>query len=203
MQLANFTPTGRDPAKPSGPAELGGIPVHAIFDRSNPNRARLTIRSASTPGARLPERLRGVAAIAVAGGQVPVTCIELECGADALRGRLAPELAEAVLDAAAAPPPPPPAAEAPAASEAGRDAENDDSDRLVALSRQLAAAKAERAGHVARIKDLRGEIADLRQRLEIAEGELSSAGDTASEHADRCAELRQQIRELLDDEETG
>ena len=199
MQLANFTPTGQDPAKPSGPAELGGIPVHAIFDRTNPGRARLTIRSASTPSARLPERLRNVSAITVAGASVAVGCVELEGGADALCGRLDPALADLAVGLAATPASD---AEAAPASDAGA-VPGAAPDRLVELSTQLAAAKAERASHAARVKDLRGEIADLRQRLEIAEGELSSAGDTASEHADRCAELRQQIRDLLDDEEAG
>ena len=201
MQLANFTLTGQDPARSSGPAELGGIPVHAIFDRTNPGRARLTIRSASTPSARLPERLRSVSAITVAGASVAVGCVELEDGADALCGRLDPALADLAVGLAATPASDAPASAAPA-SAAGA-VPGAAPDRLVELSTQLAAAKAERASHAARVKDLRGEIADLRQRLEIAEGELSSAGDTASEHADRCAELRQQIRDLLDDEEAG
>ena len=202
MQLANFTPSGQDPAKPSGPAELGGIPVHAIFDWSNPNRTQLTIRHDMTPGAGLPVRLHGVDSVMVAGREVPVRYVELECGAGALQGRLDPALAEAAVGPAAAPADlPPPAAEAPAASEAGRDADSDDS--LVALSRQRAQARRERAAHAERVEQLRAEAADLRERLSRAEAELSRADEEDASHAERCAGISQQIRDLLDDEETG
>ena len=225
MQFASFIQTNQDPARPSGNAELSGIPVRAFFDRSNPGEAWLTIRQDMAPGAQLPPRLRTVTAVAVAGAQVPVRAVQLKCGAGALQGSLDPALVEAVagpvaqlaseaeteaapeaesaLDPAAAP-------VSPAPREGGDgDGDGDSgSDRLVELSTQLAAARAERAGHVARVKDLRATILDLQDQLSAAEGELSAAkgelsaaGETASEHAERCAELRQQIRDLLDAEE--
>ena len=176
--------------------------MHAIFDRTNPDQARLTIRRDMTPGARLPERLHGVSAVAVAGKGVAVSRIELTDGADALNGSVKHEIVDRFLGPAAAPPSlPPPAAEAPVAPEADPDADNEDS--LVALSRQRAQARRARAAHAERVEKLRAEAGDLHERLRRAEAELSRADEEDASHAERCAGISQQIRDLLDDEEAG
>lgn len=213
MELANFTQSNQDAARPAGTAELGGIPVHAFLDRSNPAAAWITIRSSMAERAPLVPRLQSVTAISVAGHAVAVRAVGLQCGASALQGQLDPALVEALAGppadpnpnpAPAPPDPDPDPAPQPVPEpvpEPEADAGGTAPGSLVALSRQHDAAKAERAAHAARVQRLRSEAAELRGRLQAAERELAAAGDADAGHAERCAELRGQIRDLLDSEE--
>lgn len=203
MQLANFTQSNQDPQRPSGPCEVGGRAAHCFFDRSSPDGpAKVTVRFDMTPRAPLPEFARGREALVIAGTEVPVRAAEIEDGSEALQGSLDPALVDAVAGPVAPPDPLAKPAPAPSDSDPGANAGDPDAgDQLVMLSRQHAAAKRERQRHADRVKDLRSETADLRARLEAAETELAAAGDTAAAHAERCAELRQQVRDALDAEE--
>ncbi|MYG04430.1 MAG: hypothetical protein F4173_19755, partial [Acidobacteriia bacterium] len=111
MRLENFSPSGQDPQRPSGPCLVGGRDAHAMFDRSKPGKASITVRFSKVPGDPLPEFARGREALVIAGSEVPVQAVNLECGAGALRGSLNPALVEAVAGPAA---PAGPAQDAPA-----------------------------------------------------------------------------------------
>lgn len=90
---------------------MGGRDAHALFDRSKPGKASITVRFSKVPGDPLPEFARGREALVIAGSEVPVQAVNLECGAGALRGSLNPALVEAVAGPAA---PAGPAQDAPA-----------------------------------------------------------------------------------------
>lgn len=222
MKIANFSLADPDPLRPSGTCEAGGHPAHCFFDRSGPSLAWITLRFSMQEGAQLPGVAQGVTGLEIDGHPVPVRVAKLKCGAQALQGSIDPALVEAVAGPVPdpfgpgeppadhpAPPEPPEHPADPPAGEGGPSADpapdspgpGDDDDQLVALSRQHAAAKRERKQHADRVKDLRSETADLRERLEAAEAELAIAGDTAAAHAERCAELRQRVRDALDAEE--
>ena len=191
--LLNFAPVADgDPQRPAGSCSLCGLPAIASFDLAS-DPATVTVRfEGQVSGDPLPPAAQGLSEISISGAAVAVGPVRLSSGTEALRG---------TVDPAAISPDPPPPTPSPAPA-AGVDP-GAAPDRLVELSTQLAAARAEHAGHVAGVKDLRLTIAGLQDRLATAERELSVAGDTASEHAESCAELRQQIRDLLDAEETA
>ena len=185
LELVNFTVQNDDPQRPSGTCEAGGHPARAELDRSGP-RARLTVRFGPDGEQVLPpEALDGVSLL-IAGTAVPAAAVNLDGGGEALRARLDPALADALVGGGAAPPADPGAGKA---------------SGLVELSRQHDAAKAERAAHSGRAKELEAEAAGLRERLGAVEAELAEAGDRDAAHSSRCADLRQRIRELLDAEE--
>ena len=100
MELKNFRQANANSAKPAGPCELGGVPAHCFFDRSGVGLAWITIRASMEHGAPLPAALAGVRTLTVLGKSVPVSVVKLDCGAEALRGSVDPELVQAVLDAA-------------------------------------------------------------------------------------------------------
>ena len=194
MDLTQFTPAGQDPARPSGPAELGGIPVHVFLDRSDP--AWITIRSSMAEGAPLVPRLQAVAEISVNGAAVTVRPVTLPGGAGALRGRIDPALVEALTGPLPDPAPEPRPEPGPAAP-----AGEPGPDPLVDLSRQLSAARAEARAHAERGERLRAEKADLRLRIEAIDAGLAADADADAAHVERCADLRQRMRDLLDAEE--
>lgn len=103
MELKNFRQENTNADKPAGPCELGGHPAHCFFDRSGVGLAWITIRASMDSGAPLPAALAGVRTLTVLGRGVPVSAVELKCGAGALRGSVDPELVQAVLDAAPKP----------------------------------------------------------------------------------------------------
>ena len=103
MELKNFRQANANSAKPAGPCELGGVPAHCFFDRSGVGLAWITIRASMEHGAPLPAALAGVRTLTVLGKSVPVSVVKLDCGAQALRGSVDPELIQAVLDAAGKP----------------------------------------------------------------------------------------------------
>lgn len=184
LELVNFTVQNDDPLRPSGTCEAGGHPARAELDRSGP-RARLTVRFGAEGEQVLPpEALDGVSLL-IAGTAVPAAAVNLDGGGEALRARIDPALADALVGGGA-PPADPGAGEA--------------SD-LVELSRQYDKARAESAAHSGRAKELEAEAASLRERLGAVEAELAEAGDSDAAHSSRCADLRQRIRELLDAEE--
>ena len=192
MELANFTLQNQDPQRPSGTCEVGGHPARATFDRRNPAAAKLTVQFGDGEVTPLPPDAIDCAQIHIRGTAVPVQIVNLGDGTEALRGQIAPALADAVTGAAtaASPAAPEPAAPVP-----------DVSDPLVALSRKRASAKRAADAHAARVKSLQSEAADLRARAEAAESELEAADAASAAHEERCAELLQQIRDLLDAEE--
>ncbi len=199
MQLTNFTPSGQNPAAPAGPAELGGIPVHVFLERSDPTRAWITIRSSMAEGAQLVPRLQAVTEISAAGGSVAVRVAPLKCGATALQGQLDPALAEALAGPLPVPADPDPAPTVPEpAPEAARP---DARGSLAELSRRYDEAKAQSGRQAEGAGRLRAEAAELRERLAAIEAELSEFDTAAAGSAERRAELRQQIRDLLDAEE--
>ena len=119
MELKNFRQANENADKPAGPCELGGHPAHCFFDRSGVGLAWITIRASMDSGAPLPAALAGVRTLTVLGRGVPVSAVELKCGAGALRGSVDPELVQAILEAA--PKPDAPAREADAGAEADVD----------------------------------------------------------------------------------
>lgn len=190
MELRNFVLHDRGPERAAGECQVGGRAAHAIFDRLDRPQARLTVRFDMAPSAPLPAFARDRTKLTVAGTAVPVEVAVLDDGAEALRGPIDLALVETVAGD-----------DAPGMNVAPGAPDPDAADPLVTRSREHAAAKRERRQHAARVAGLRSETADLRAQLEAAEAELATAGETAAAHAERCAELLQQLRDALDAEE--
>ena len=182
MNIDNPVWNSRSADSMSGTCAIRGHALALSLDRSDGERALLTIRALD---GSLPLDLLGLGTVTLEGIAFPVQPVTADGGATVLRGHVPVAAAASVF----------------ASPEDVGDTDPDASDQLVTLSKQHAAAKRERTGHVARVKALREEAADLRARLEAAERELATAGETAAAHADRCAELRQQLRDALDAEE--
>lgn len=216
MQIVNFSQSNQDPALPSGPAELGGIPVHVFLDRSR-DPARITIRSSMADAAPLAPRLQSVTAISVAGTSVPVRVAPLKCGATALQGRLDPALVEALagplpesagqpgLDPAGGSPPnpnqePAPRPEAPAPGGTAPPAPGADPGSPEALLAQYRSAKARLADAAPQSRAARERIAAAERELEAARGELAGIESGASAARTEAADLGARLREAVERE---
>lgn len=190
MELASFTVQNDDPLRPSGACEVGGHPARAELDRSGP-RVKLTVRFGPEGTLPLPPDAIDCAELLIAGTAVPAAAVNLPGGGEALRARLGPELADALVGTEAGPP----------AGARQDPPEAPDADPLVALSKRRAEAVRQRDAHARRAESLQTEAAGLRERLEAVEAELGGAGETAAAHAERCSEIAREIRDLLDAEE--
>ncbi len=160
---------------------MGGRDAHALFDRSKPGKASITVRFSKMPGDPLPEFARGREALVIAGSEVPVQAVNLECGAGALRGSLNPALVEAVAGPAApagpaqdapvpvpAPAPGPGAGDPPLSPPAAAD-----SDRAAARLAAFRDAKAALAKSEESIAGARERAARLQREAEAAARELA------------------------------
>ena len=201
MELRNFVSTGQDPQRPSGTCEAGGIPASVFFDRSDPAVAEVTLRFSTEAGAPLPPVARNRTELLIAGTAVPIREVHLEDGSGALRGALDPAAVEAFTGPVSGPAARPADGNGPQGAPESEPGPRAEAAPLVALARRHAEAKRERAAFADRIEALRKSAAGLRAQLEAAEGELATASETADGHADRCADLLQQLRDALDAEE--
>lgn len=216
MQLAKFTQSNQDPQRPSGPCEVGGVAAHCFFERSGPDgAARVAVRFDMSPRAPLPQFARDRAHLEIAGAQVPVRAVELECGAEALQGSLDPALVEAVAGPAAPPDPSgdlpvdPPAAPEPPASkipEAGASGapqpEAPVANPVLAKARAWQDASSRATAGAEQIRVQRRLARSLRQQAAEAEEDLAEleSGQPALQQAAAC--LRQELRDALDREES-
>ena len=220
MELKNFQQANANSEKPAGPCELGGHPAHCFFDRSGPHFAYLTLRADMEHGAPLPAALAGVRTLTVLGKSVPVSVVKLDCGAEALRGSVDPELVQAVLDADPGPRDPDPVPEGDAGADGGRDEAQDQAqskdqaggpgpkpasaapaaDPLIAKFEDYKRRKAEEAQTAERAVALKRAVRNAEQELKDLREDLASVeGLLAQQHAETVG-VGRQLREILDRE---
>ena len=99
MELKNFTIVQDAPANLVGKADLGGTAVHVFFNRADPERIFLTVRSSMVEAARLAPAIEAVTQIQVAPAHIAaVKKVPLRCGAEALQGTCTTAFVTAVLN---------------------------------------------------------------------------------------------------------
>lgn len=185
VNIDNLVWNSRSADSMSGTCAIRGHALELSLDRSDAERALLTIRA---PGGSLPLDLVGISPVSLEGISFPVQPVDIDGGTTVLQGHVPAAAAASVF--------------APPGTPLSPDVSDPDaSDPVVSLSRQHAAAKRERRQHADRVKDLRSKAVNLRAQLDEVNAELSTAGEKAGAIADRCADLRQQLRDALDAEE--
>ena len=96
MTLENFVPNNADPDRPSGPCSIGDLHAHLFLDLT-PDPGWLTVRSSMKQGAELHPDLKACTSLGFHPDTIPVCRVVLQCGAEALQGRVSAEIAQRIV----------------------------------------------------------------------------------------------------------